>query len=353
MVYNKVKPKRFGKGGYVMAVTIKDIAKYAGVSVTTVSRALNGYPDVSEETREKIKKIAEELNYSPNSIARGLVTNKTHTVGLVVSELIKPGAYHPFFLEILAGIKAGLRKDKYDLILYTVDPTSQDVTPYEKLCNDRKVDGAIVEGLKLSDPYIEEIKNTEIPTVLIDIPILNDKVGYVSSDNVQAAFEATSYLIKLGHKNIGFINGHNDAAVSFERLEGYKKALYKNNIPYKDEYVVFDDFTQDGGYNCFRKMIFENPEITAVFHASDLMAIGSLKAAQDLGMQVPDDISIVGFDDIELSSLITPGLTTIRQENYKIGYMAARHLVSIIKGEKPRHIIIPHRLIIRQSAKKI
>ncbi|KHO62070.1 transcriptional regulator, LacI family [Thermoanaerobacter sp. YS13] len=336
-----------------MAVTIKDIAKYAGVSVTTVSRALNGYPDVSEETRERIKKIAEQLNYTPNSIARGLVTNKTHTVGLVVSELIKPGAYHPFFLEVLAGIKAGLRKDKYDLILFTVDPESQDVTSYEKLCNDRKVEGAIVEGLKLSDPYIEEIKKTQIPTVLIDIPILTDKVGYVSSDNVQAAFEATSYLIKLGHRNIGFINGHNDAAVSFERLEGYKKALEKNNIPYKEEYVVFDDFTQEGGYNSFKTLVFEHPEITAVFHASDLMAIGSFKAAKDLGMKVPDDISIVGFDDIELASLITPGLTTVRQDTFKMGYNAAKHLLSIIKGEKPQHILIPHKLVIRDSARKI
>ncbi len=336
-----------------MAVTIKDIAKYAGVSVTTVSRALNGYPDVSEETRERIKKIAEQLNYTPNSIARGLVTNKTHTVGLIVSELIKPGAYHPFFLEVLAGIKAGLKKDKYDLILFTVDPESQDATSYEKLCNDRKVEGAIVEGLRLSDPYIEEIKKTQIPTVLIDIPILTDKVGYVSSDNVRAAFEATSYLIKLGHRNIGFINGHNDAAVSFERLEGYKKALEKNNIPYKEEYVVFDDFTQEGGYNSFKTLVFEHPEITAVFHASDLMAIGSFKAAKDLGMKVPDDISIVGFDDIELASLITPGLTTIRQDTFKMGYNAAKHLLSIIKGEKPQHILIPHKLVIRDSARKI
>ncbi|WP_026486899.1 LacI family DNA-binding transcriptional regulator [Caldanaerobius polysaccharolyticus] len=336
-----------------MAVTIKDIAKYAGVSVTTVSRALNGYPDVNEQTRERIKKIAQELNYSPNAIARGLVMNKTHTVGLVVSELIKPGVYHPFFLEILAGIKAGLRKDRYDLILFTVDFATQDVTSYEELCNSRKVDGAIVEGLKLSDPYIEEIKKTNIPTVLIDIPILTDKVGYVSSDNVQAAFEATSYLIKLGHKNIGFINGHSDAAVSFERLEGYKRALQKNNVQYKEEYVIFEDFTQEGGYNSFRKLIFENPEITAVFHASDLMAIGSIKAAQDLGMKVPDDISIVGFDDIELASLIDPGLTTIRQEKFKLGYMAARHLLSIIRGEKPEHIVVPHKLIIRQSAKKV
>jgi LacI family transcriptional regulator len=215
------------------------------------------------------------------------------------------------------------------------------------------VEGAIVEGLRLSDPYIEEIKRTQIPTVLIDIPILTDKVGYVSSDNVQAAFEATSYLIKLGHRNIGFINGHNDAAVSFERLEGYKKALEKNNIPYKEEYVVFDDFTQEGGYNSFKTLIFENPEITAIFHASDLMAIGSFKAAKDLGMKVPDDISIVGFDDIELASLITPGLTTIRQDTFKMGYNAAKHLLSIIKGEKPQHIVIPHKLVIRDSARKI
>jgi len=136
-------------------------------------------------------------------------------------------------------------------------------------------------------------------------------------------------------------------------LRVIRERFKKNNVQYKEEYVIFEDFTQEGGYNSFRKLIFENPEITAVFHASDLMAIGSIKAAQDLGMKVPDDISIVGFDDIELASLIDPGLTTIRQEKFKLGYMAARHLLSIIRGEKPEHIVVPHKLIIRQSAKKV
>ncbi|MCG0276475.1 MAG: LacI family transcriptional regulator [Thermosediminibacteraceae bacterium] len=331
--------------------TIKDIARLAGVSITTVSRALNGYPDVSEATRQKIKKIAEELNYTPNSIARGLVMKKTNTVGLVVSEIIKPGVYHPFFLEILAGIKAALRRSGYDIILFTVDHESQGKVSYERLCKERKVDGTIVQGLKLSDPYIEQIKSTDIPTVMIDIPILTEKVGYVSSDNVKGAFDAVNYLVQLGHREIGFINGHKDAAVSFERLEGYRKALEHNGIRYDDRYVVYGDYTQQSGAEAFKKLILEVPGITAVFCASDLMAVGALKAAYEIGKKVPEDISIMGFDDIELSTIITPNLTTIRQEKYKMGYKAAELLLSIIKGGKPRHEVIPHKLVIRQSTR--
>ncbi|ADL08468.1 LacI family DNA-binding transcriptional regulator [Thermosediminibacter oceani] len=333
--------------------TIKDIALLAGVSVTTVSRALNGYSDVSEATRQKIKKIAEELNYTPNSIARGLVMKKTNTVGLVVSEIIKPGVYHPFFLEVLSGIKAALHKSGYDIILFTVDPESQGKTSYERLCKERKVDGTIVQGLKLSDPYIEQIKSTDIPTVLIDIPILTERVGYVSSDNVKGAFDAVNYLVQIGHSEIGFINGHKDAAVSIERLEGYRKALEHHGIPYDERYVAYGDYTQQSGAEAFKELLREIPQITAVFCASDLMAVGALKAAGEMGKKVPGEISIVGFDDIELATIITPNLTTIRQEKYRIGYKAAELLLSIIRGEKPRHVVVPHRLVVRQSTRAL
>ncbi|MDI6601731.1 MAG: LacI family DNA-binding transcriptional regulator [Thermoanaerobacteraceae bacterium] len=330
-------------------ITIKDVAKAAGVSITTVSRALNEYPDVSDETREKVFRVASELNYSPNSIARGLVTSRTNTIGLIISEMIKPGVYHPYVLEQLSGVKASLRKAGYDIILFTVDPGMQEVTPFEKLRDDRKVDGMIAFGLRMSDPYIDEIRHCSIPTVLIDIPIVTDYVGYISSDNVEASFEAIEYLLNLGHRNVGFINGHKDAAVSFERLDGYKRALIDSGIGYRDGYVIYDDFTQEGGYNCFKQLLQENPEITAVFVASDLMAIGAMKAAIDMGLRVPEDVSIIGFDDIELATMVQPQLTTVRQEKFKLGYMAGEHLLHILKGGKPDHVVVPHKLIIRGS----
>jgi len=332
-----------------MATTIKDIAKAAGVSITTVSRALNGYSDVSVETREKIRKLAEEMDYKPNSIAKGLVSNKTSTVGLIASEFIKPGVYHPFSLEIIAGAKAALRKERYDLVLFTVDAAMQQNMSFDRLCEDRKVEGALVHGLRLSDVYIKELETTAIPSVGIDLPVLNEHVGEVSTDNIKAAKDAVNYLIKLGHKRIGLVNGHKDASVTFERLEGYKEALLENGIEYNENFIIFSDFSQQGGYEACKQLLFINSEITAVFFASDLMAIGGIRACQELNINVPQNMSIIGFDDIELASLINPSLTTVRQEKFRLGYVAAEHLLEIIGGAAPRRIYIPHKIIVRES----
>jgi len=260
--------------------TIKDIAKAAGVSVTTVSRALNGYSDVSEKTRKKIELLAKELNYSPNTLARSLVMNKSKTIGLLISGIHKGMIKDDFMVEILSGIDEYVAHTDYDLVLFSTNSTKQREKTYSQLCRERKVDGVILQGMKTEDPYLKEVVESDIPCVLIDIPIKSSTVGYVTTDNVLGAKKATEYLIGLGHKNIAMMNGHNFASVSQTRLEGYLEALNDAKIAIKWNWIVNGEFDENTAENVATSLLTRNPEITAIFCASDLMALGTMKAAK-------------------------------------------------------------------------
>ncbi|WP_349409634.1 LacI family DNA-binding transcriptional regulator [Pseudalkalibacillus sp. SCS-8] len=330
--------------------TIKDIAKSAGVSVTTVSRALNGYSDVSEKTRAKIKQIANELSYSPNGVARSLVMNRTHTIGLLVSELNRQGSKDNFTFEILCGINDFSSKSGYDLVLFSTSSAEQKLKTYTQLCRERQVDGVILQGIKTDDPYLEEVLESDIPCVLIDIPIRHDRVGSITTDNRYGAKSATEHLIQLKHRNIAMINGHGQAFVSQERLTGYKNALDNASIPYKDEWVINGQFDEDIAKEKTIELLKKYPEITAIFCASDLMALGVLRAAKELELNVPTDLSVAGYDDIILANYATPSLTTVSQDIYQMGYEAASLLVDMLdRQSSPQQRILPTKLIKRES----
>ncbi|AOH55001.1 LacI family transcriptional regulator [Peribacillus muralis] len=333
--------------------TIKDIAKVAGVSVTTVSRALNGYFDVNEKTKQKILAVAKELNYSPNTLARGLVMKKSKTIGLLVSGMSKENIKDNFTFEVLCGINETASTLGYDLILFNTNTTKQREKTYTQLCRERRVDGAIVQGIRKDDPYLKEILESDIPCVLIDIPIQTDSVGYVTTDNVSGAKKAIEHLIQLGHKNIGMINGHEGAYVSEERLKGFMEKHTEYNLPVNKEWIVDGAFEEDASERVTYKLLEEYKEIDALFCASDVMALGALKACHKLGKTVPDDISIVGYDNITLASYCLPPLTTIGQEVYKIGSEAADLLIKMLE-DKPTDLsrYVDTNLIIRDSTTK-
>ncbi|MBS4193747.1 LacI family DNA-binding transcriptional regulator [Lederbergia citri] len=332
--------------------TIKDIAKVAGVSVTTVSRALNGYSDVSEKTRKKIELIAKELNYSPNTLARSLVMNKSKTIGLLISGIHKGMIKDDFMVEILAGIDDYVAYTDYDLILFSTNSTKQREKTYSQLIRERKVDGVILQGMKTEDPYLKEVVESDIPCVLIDIPIKSSTVGYVTTDNVLGAKKATEYLIGLGHKNIAMMNGHNFAFVSQSRLEGYLEALNEADIAVNWEWIVNGEFEESVAERVATYLLTKNPEITAIFCASDLMAFGTMKAAKNLGISVPDELSIIGFDDILLASYVTPPLTTIAQDKFEMGYQAAKLLLEMLENREGVHgIYLDTELKVRESTK--
>ena len=330
--------------------TIKDIARIAGVSVTTVSRALNGYSDVSEKTRKKIKRIAEELSYSPNTVARSLVTNKTKTIGLLVSELSREGMKDNTVLNVLTGINEYCGEVGYDIILLNTSSAKQKEKTYAQLCRERRVDGVIVQGIKKEDPYLIEVVESNIPCVLVDIPIESTTVGYVTTDNEEGSVKAVQHLVNLGHRHIAMINGHNQAFVSQERRKGYEKALRNNQLNVKEEFIVSGDFEEGVAQAVAEKLITEHLEITAIYCASDLMAFGVMKAAKKYGIRIPEDLSIVGFDDIVLASYVTPRLTTVGQDTFQIGLESARLLIDMLGGKNKEHrYVLPNKLIIRES----
>ncbi len=272
--------------------TIKDLAKAAGVSITTVSRALNGYSDVSEKTRNRIKKLAEDLSYRPNAQAQSLVLKKTNTIGVILSDMKRSSVKDAFAFEVLCGINDKASDLNYDIILFSTNPNKQLKKSYSDLCMERNVDGAILQGLKVNDPYLKEIVGQpHFPCVLIDIPVAGEQVGHVTTDNVNGACEAVQHLIQLGHRQIAMINGYEEAAVSRERLTGYIVALQQAGIPYNPALVADGRFSEEGGRKRWRSYWREHPGITAVFCSSDLMALGALNALEKAGHAIPGSIS--------------------------------------------------------------
>jgi LacI family transcriptional regulator len=330
--------------------TIKDIAKAAGVSVTTVSRALNGYSDVSEKTRKKIEEIAKELKYSPNTLARSLVMNKSKTIGLLVSGIKRESIKDNFVFEVLVGLNEYVGETDYDLVLFSTTSSKQSEKSYSQLCRERRVDGVIIQGIRTDDPYLREIVDSEIPCVLIDIPIQSESVGYVTTDNVLGARTAVKHLVKSGHRNIAMINGHEFAFVSRQRLEGYFQALEGSGISINPDWVVNGYFNETQAKEVALNLLQKSPEITGIFCASDLMAIGAIKAAKELNLRVPEDLSIVGYDDIILAEQITPPLTTIAQDKVQMGYQAAKLLINMLENDhEPNVITLPTVLKVRES----
>lgn len=334
-------------------VTIKDIAKAAQVSVTTVSRALNGYDDVNEGTRKKIKAVAERLGYSPNMAARSLVSKKTKTIGLLLSNVTRASSKDNIAFEVLCGMNDRAGELDYDLVLFSTTPQKQKTRSYKSLCQERGVDGVIIMGIRLDDPYLEEIVSSDIPCVLIDIPLQGPNVGYVTSDNVNGAFMAVRYLLECGHRHIGMINGHAQADVSSLRLKGYVEALASYGVAFDETFVMDGSFSEEGGKEAMYRLLSFHTETTAVFCASDLMALGAIQAVKGLGRGVPEHISIVGFDNIDITGYISPPITTIHQHKYETGYQAAQLLVDLLEGRNVSHQIVLNTELVKRESVRI
>lgn len=256
--------------------------------------------------------------------------------------------------EILCGINDRSGELNYDLVLFSTTSQKQRMKSYKSLCMERGVDGVIIMGLRLNDPYLQEILNSSIPCVLIDIPLEGKRVGYVSADNMNGAFHATQYLIHKGHQRIGMINGHAQASVSIERLEGFRKALEKHQIGFKENLIADGAFSEEGGTQAAIQLLTRHPDLTAIFCASDLMAIGAMQGIKHLGRRVPKDVSIIGFDDITISAYCSPSLTTMQQSKYEMGYYAAQMLIDMLEGRNVNtHVTLHSQLVERESVRAL
>ncbi|MCJ8011613.1 LacI family transcriptional regulator [Paenibacillus sp. KQZ6P-2] len=330
--------------------TIKDVAKHANVSTTVVSKALNGYTDVSEETRKKVLKAVEDLNYSPNMLAKNLKQKVTKSIALIFSNFEYSNGKDGVLFKMMTGIFEAASHYNYEVLLYTRSLSEQQDKSYWQFCKEHKVSGAVITGLKTTDPYFLEIVDSNFPCVVIDADITGTNTGSIMTDNVEAAKCAVQHLVNHGHRRIGMVNGHNYAVVSKERQEGYRQALEQNDIDYDPSIVVNGDYTEEYAYELADSYLQAHPEMTAIFFASDLMAIGFMSRCRELNIHVPKRLSIIGFDDIVLSSYTTPRLTTVHQDFQHMAFMAFEQVIGILeKREAGQHQKISFHLVDRES----
>lgn len=330
-----------------MAVTIKDIARLAKVSTTTVSRVINHKSEgVSEDTRKKILDLVKELNYQPNALARGLVTKKTKTIGLII-----PDISNPFFPDIARGVEDSANRQGYNVFLCNTDDNLDKESEYINALKEKYVDGIIFTLASIPKyEHILDLIKSGIPVVMMDRLIESKDIKGVFLDNFQGGYIATKHLIELGHTKIACITGPLQTKTAIERYEGYQKALMDAKIELDKSLIIESDYKMDGGIKAAEQLL-KKKQMTGLFACNDLMAYGAYKAIKACGYKIPEDVSIVGFDDIQISQMLETQLTTIKQPTYDMGVSAAKMLISLIEEKRIRKKIVRFepQLIIRQS----
>jgi LacI family transcriptional regulator len=326
---------------------MKDVAKRAGVSPSTVSHVINETRFVSQELRDRVLRAMRELNYQPSTVARSLRTKKTHVVALVI-----PDITNPYFPEVARGVQDVAEENEYSIILCNTDRMRGRELRFLKALRGQWVDGLILNPSEVTSRDLQDLQNAQIPVVLIGSQIDHPDLDVVMVDNIQGAYDAVSHLIDLGHHRIGLVGGSRAASSGEQRFQGYIRALTDHDISIDEEIITEGRFTREGGYESMKRLLALQSPPTAVFASSDVMAIGALMAIQGEGLQVPSDVSLVGFDDIAEASTTTPKLTTISQPKYQTGKVAARLLFDRVEGISPgerQKIVLSHQLVIRDS----
>jgi LacI family transcriptional regulator len=333
--------------------TIKELARLSGVSIGTVSRALNGYADVNAQTRERIIALAREHDYTPTAAARTLVLQRSHVIGVFLDTGEgHPDLQHPFFHEVLVGIKDWVGAEGYDLLLFASERPGNGYGDhsYLKRCRHHNVDGVVLMGVDADDAELRRLLRSDLPCVGVDVAIDGVATSYVMSDNVAGIDAAMRHLHALGHRRIATITGLLETKPGFDRLRGYRDACRDLGLAYRDEYVAYGDFYFDSGQAAATRLLTCDEPPTAIVAASDMMAIGAYKAARERGVRVPEELSIVGFDDMQLAGHVQPPLTTVAQDKAGLGVAAARALLRQIAGaDATEHVTLPIELIERGS----
>lgn len=332
--------------------TIYDVAKKAGVSIATVSRVLNNSGLVSEKTQQRVKKVIEELNYSPNIIASALTKKSTFTIGLLI-----PDISNPFYSELSRGVEDASNDFGFNTVICNTDYCLRKEATYINLLRQKSVDGLIITTAHYNDENVIRLAEDNIPLVLLDRNI-EESEGYdidiVHSDNIAGGYIATRHLIQLGHKNIACFLGPPQIEVNLEREKGYVKAMKEANLKISPKLVTYGDFKLEFGYKKTIDLLEKNLMPTAFFAANDLIALGIIRALKTVGLSVPSDVSVVGYDNTILAELTEPPLTTVNQPIKEMGYQATELLIKKLKGERStsEKITFQTELVIRKSTSK-
>lgn len=301
---------------------MRDVAKRAGVSVSTVSHVINNTRAVSQESRQRVLQSMEELGYKPNALARSLRRRKTNTLGMIV-----PDSANPFFAEVARAIEDASFAQNYSVILCNSEGDLEKQQTYTNVLIENRVAGILFVAAGVSTELVNELGQRRVPLVIVDREVPGVKADTVLTNHAQGGCLATQHLIDLGHRRIACIAGNSEVSPSAERVTGYRETLKKNGISFDECLVVKGDFQYESGYEATRQLLQLSRPPTAVFACNDLMAVGCISAARELGLRVPDDLSVVGFDDVRLASFTNPPLTTIVQPKVEIGTLATQMLL--------------------------
>lgn len=331
-----------------MTITIYDVAREANVSMATVSRVVNGNPNVKPATRKKVLETIERLGYRPNAVARGLASKKTTTVGVII-----PDISSIFFSELARGIDDIANMYKYNIILSNSD---QNIDKEIKLINsmlEKQVDGIVYMGGKITEEHINQFKTSPVPIVLAATVDASEKTPSVNIDYEQAAFEAVQMLLDNGNDKVAFVTGLEETTANALKFEGYKRALKDAEKDVQDDYLIRGDLSYQSGIKAVEVLLELNDRPSAIFVASDEIALGVIHGIQDRGLSVPNDIEVVGFDNTRLAQMVRPTLSTVVQPMYDIGAVAMRLLTKYMNKEEvsDNTVVLPHQIIERNSTK--
>lgn len=334
--------------------TIKDVAKAAGISIGTVSRAFNGYQDINQDTKTRVFEVAKELGYSPNINAKTLSSKVSSNMGLIVSGFLESDNRNGFVLSLLKGTYRYAFEHQLEVALYTLDAEQQKRKTYKQFCKEHSIFGAVLSGVATDDAYFHQLVEAGLPCVLIDVYIKGKGQGCVSIDNVKAAEEMADYLLEANHRNIVIVEGKKQAEVNNYRIAGIFAAFQKRGLELRKDRIITGEFRESVAYEKTKRYIQEYGKdgATAFMCLSDVMALGVMRAITDLGYSVPEDFSVTGFDGIPIAGYTTPGITTIEQDMEEIGYQAACVLQELTKNpEQSKSVNIPYNFIERNSVK--
>nr|MDH3077791.1 catabolite control protein A [Bacillus velezensis]MDH3093792.1 catabolite control protein A [Bacillus velezensis]WGD99764.1 catabolite control protein A [Bacillus velezensis] len=330
-------------------ITIYDVAREANVSMATVSRVVNGNPNVKPTTRKKVLEAIDRLGYRPNAVARGLASKKTTTVGVII-----PDISSIFYSELARGIEDIATMYKYNIILSNSDQNLEKELHLLNTMLGKQVDGIVFMGGNITDEHVEEFKRSPVPIVLAASVEEQGETPSVAIDYEQAIYDAVKLFIDKGHRDIAFVSGPMQEPINrSKKLQGYKRALEEAAIPFNEQFVAEGDYTYDSGMEALQSLMGLDRKPTAILSATDEMALGIIHAAQDQGLSIPDDLDIIGFDNTRLSLMVRPQLSTVVRPTYDIGAVAMRLLTKLMNKEPvEEHIVeLPHRIELRQSTK--
>lgn len=333
-------------------VTIKDVAKTAGVSPSTVSRVISDSDRISMKTKQLVRKTMKELGYHQNAIARSLVTQKTNTIGLVMARPTQEAFANPFFSGIIQGIAAVTQEKHYSLILSSTGDYQEEQEETLKLIRNRRVDGVILMASRSNDELINQLNDADFPFVLIGRSPEQKDIPIVNNDNIKDTYKAVNFLLEKNYKNIIALSGPKEYIFSQDRALGYKKAL-KDYGDKEPRMVFINDFTYEDGYEGTLEFLEYNKKYSfdAIFAFDDMIALGAMRAIQDYGFKIPEDIAIIGFNDDPMISYLKPALSTVKLPINKMGEAAAKMLIKMLNNEsyKGEEIILPTELVIRDT----